>query len=692
MRGSVIRFLLVIAAAFCASPAFAADIYPCQIPNITDPVICYGTELLVPTYAGNALTAEKQSTSTMAPIAFIGDVLDTSTLDTFIASDTYAQVTTWNDQIGGCNAIANATVQLPWIGKTTNAVNVGTKRGIVFPGGTHLGNAYGLDIPSSCLTAKGITAKDYTVFMVVRPTSSMYRSQAFTPGLGTGTFLSLESGVPIQITGDTVAGVPQITNANPVAGLAIGMVVSSTSNGPFPQPLTISNIVGTTISVSGANAVATGTGESILASSPNTRIYANGNATPGGIGVSDNSTLTFEPTDAELETGAMVIAVTSNVTGIHQWQNEVIRTSSTRSARTITATNGFIGRMGLSQQVNFGVPGSCVANTLPCGAFSLAGDFYTVAMIVYNYGMADKDRATVSNALYDRFGISPNQNRSRVTETQNFIMAGDSIPSGYNATFTNGMVTRLQDLMPGARFGNYSVPGSQVTVSVGTPNYGYTQGMFPLSIAPVMGYNKFKNVFFLLAGGNDMIDQNSLAGSISVASPGVVTRVAHGLSAGMRVSFTGTLPSPIAAGIVYYVATVLSPDTYTIAATPSGSAINTTGSSSGITVLQYTKTAAQIFAGIQNLVVQATAAGATKVFVSTVLPRTGNPYLFILNDTNTLIRAGDGAGYTLVDLAAVTCLSDPTGSCYTDGTHPSDLGHQTAANAMFTPVSAYFGP
>lgn len=684
--------LAVIVTLLCASRALAADIYPCHIDNITDPVVCYGTELLASSYAGNAMTAQKQSTSTTTAIPFVGDSLDTATLDTFIASDTYAQVTAWNDQIGGCDAVANATVQIPWIGKTANAVNVGTKRGIVFPGGTHLGIAYGLDIPSGCLTAKGVTAKDYTAFMVVRPTSSMYRTQVFTPGLGSGTFLSLESSQPFQISGDTVAGVPQITNANPVAGLIPGMVVSSASNGPFPQPVLISTIVGTTITVSGANAVATGTGVSILTSSPNTRIYANGNATPGGIGVSDNSALTFEPTDAELETGAMVIAITSNVTGVKQWQNEVVRSSSNRSSRTVTSSFGFIGRMGLSQQTNFGVPGSCVANTLPCGAFSLAGDFYTVAVIVYNYGMAEKDRATVSNALYDRLGISPNQNRSRVTDTQNFIMAGDSIPSGYNATFTNGMVTRLQDLMPGARFGNYSVPGSQVTVSVGTPNYGYTQGMFPLSIAPVMGYSKFKNVFFLLAGGNDMIDQNSLAGSISIASPAVVTRVAHGLSSGMRVGFTGTLPSPLSVGVVYYVATVLSPDTYTIAATPGGSAINTTGSSSGITVLQYTKTAAGIYAGIQNVVAQATAAGATKVFVSTVLPRTGNPYLFVLNDTNTLIRAGDGSGYTLLDLAVVSCLSDPTGICYTDGTHPSDLGHQTAANAIFGPVSSYFGP
>jgi hypothetical protein len=683
------KALLAAIVVLCGSPALAAAVYPCKIAGIADPVLCYGTEKLVPTYTGNALTAQKQSTTATQAIGFTGDGMNTTALDVFIASDTYAGVIAWNDQIGGCDAIANATVQVPWIGKS---VNVGTKRSIVFPGGTHLGNAYGLDIPSSCLSAKGITAKDYTVFMVVRPTSSMYRTQAFTPGLGSGTFLSLESSQPVQITGDTTAGVPTILNANPVAGLAAGMVVSSASNGPFPQPVLISSVVGTTVTLSGANALTTGTGTSILASTPNTRIYANGNATPGGIGVSDNFNFTLEPTDAMLETGPMVIAVASNSTGVRQWQNEVVRGSATRSGRDVTSSLGFIGRMGLSQQVNLGVAGSCQANPLPCGPYSLAGDYYAVAVLVYNYGMTDRQRATISNALYDRFGISPNQNHSRASVTQNFILAGDSIPSGYNAFGTYGMAQRLQDLMPGVRFGNYSVPGSQLTASVGTPNYGYTAGMFPLSIAPVMAYSKGKNVFFLLGGGNDMIDQNSLAGSISVASPAVVTRVAHGMSSGMRMGATGTLPSPLSAGTIYYVKNVLSPDTYTIAATPSGAEINTTGSSSGITILQYTKTAAQIFAGIQNIVSQAVAAGATKVFVSTVLPRTGNPYLFVLDDTNTLIRAGAGGNYTLVDLAVVSCLSDPTGACYNDGTHPSDLGHQAAANAMFGPVSSYFGP
>lgn len=64
-----------------------------------------------------------------------------------------------------------------------------------------------------------------------------------------------------------------------------------------------------------------------------------------------------------------------------------------------------------------------------------------------------------------------------------------------------------------------------------------------------------------------------------VASPGVVTQSAHGHAAGQGVVFTGgTLPTGLVAGTVYYVlATALTTNTYQVAATPGGTAINFTG-------------------------------------------------------------------------------------------------------------------
>jgi hypothetical protein len=76
--------------------------------------------------------------------------------------------------------------------------------------------------------------------------------------------------------------------------------------------------------------------------------------------------------------------------------------------------------------------------------------------------------------------------------------------------------------------------------------------------------------------------------TISQASPGVVTYTAHGLTAGAPLFFstTGALPTGLTAGTTYYVASVLGVDTFTVASTPNGSAINTTGAGSGTHTVQ----------------------------------------------------------------------------------------------------------
>lgn len=70
--------------------------------------------------------------------------------------------------------------------------------------------------------------------------------------------------------------------------------------------------------------------------------------------------------------------------------------------------------------------------------------------------------------------------------------------------------------------------------------------------------------------------------TISIASPGVVTWVGHGLLAGtpIRLTTTGALPTGLSVGTTYYVIPV-SADTFQLSATQSGAAINTTGSQSG---------------------------------------------------------------------------------------------------------------
>lgn len=92
-----------------------------------------------------------------------------------------------------------------------------------------------------------------------------------------------------------------------------------------------------------------------------------------------------------------------------------------------------------------------------------------------------------------------------------------------------------------------------------------------------------KNNYAFKIEGNDAPAAVSKAVTMTIANPGVITWTAHGLVVGNAVKFstTGALPTGITAGTVYYVKTAPDADTFTIAATPGGTAITTTGTQSG---------------------------------------------------------------------------------------------------------------
>lgn len=79
--------------------------------------------------------------------------------------------------------------------------------------------------------------------------------------------------------------------------------------------------------------------------------------------------------------------------------------------------------------------------------------------------------------------------------------------------------------------------------------------------------------------------------TISNASPGVITTgtVAHNLIPGTPVIFetTGALPSPLTAGVTYYVSVVPTTTTFQVAYYPGGPSINTTTAGSGTQTLNY---------------------------------------------------------------------------------------------------------
>lgn len=83
---------------------------------------------------------------------------------------------------------------------------------------------------------------------------------------------------------------------------------------------------------------------------------------------------------------------------------------------------------------------------------------------------------------------------------------------------------------------------------------------------------------------------NSISGAaapatitVTIATPGVVTDTAHGFSNGQTVKFetTGALPTGLTAGTYYYIVNKTT-DSYQLSATSGGTAINTTGSQSGV--------------------------------------------------------------------------------------------------------------
>lgn len=92
---------------------------------------------------------------------------------------------------------------------------------------------------------------------------------------------------------------------------------------------------------------------------------------------------------------------------------------------------------------------------------------------------------------------------------------------------------------------------------------------------------------FSLTPGGAAINTTSPVVTISNASPGIITLAAHGLAIGDTVTLatTGALPTGLTAGVNYFVKTVPNANTFSVAATPDGTAINTSSAGSGVHTL-----------------------------------------------------------------------------------------------------------
>ena len=149
---------------------------------------------------------------------------------------------------------------------------------------------------------------------------------------------------------------------------------------------------------------------------------------------------------------------------------------------------------------------------------------------------------------------------------------------------------------------------------------------------------------------NNLTINPSQTATITIASPGVIT-VANAPPAGTPVVFTtsGALPTGLTAGTVYYVTATPAPTltTFSVAATPVGAAINTSGSQSGTQTLiiptvstvngSSTVTIVDTNLGVQS--VSFTNASPT-VVTGTGAPLANNPVVFYGTSLPTGITQG----------------------------------------------------
>lgn len=153
--------------------------------------------------------------------------------------------------------------------------------------------------------------------------------------------------------------------------------------------------------------------------------------------------------------------------------------------------------------------------------------------------------------------------------------AGTTYALGDRVSVVTGEVYAVYESLVGSNTGN--APASSPTqwlyladtYAVYSGSTVYVTGEFVISTATNRAYKS-------------LIGASLGTATITIANPGVVTRAAHGLANGDPVCFTttGALPTGLTAGTIYYALDVTT-DTFKLAATVGGAAIETTGSQSG---------------------------------------------------------------------------------------------------------------
>lgn len=162
-------------------------------------------------------------------------------------------------------------------------------------------------------------------------------------------------------------------------------------------------------------------------------------------------------------------------------------------------------------------------------------------------------------------------------------------PAAYNAVTTyaagaqvsvfSGTVAAVYESLAPGNLGNTPASSPLWWKSLGTAHALYSGTTLYLAgevVADVTTHKLYES----------QVGVNAGSATMTIASPCVVTKAAHGLAADTPVLFatTGALPTGLAAGTIYYVKSPAT-DTFQLAAAPGGAAINTSGAQSGVHTL-----------------------------------------------------------------------------------------------------------
>lgn len=256
----------------------------------------------------------------------------------------------------------------------------------------------------------------------------------------------------------------------------------------------------------------------------------------------------------------------------------------------------------VKQTVSVGGTGALTLSTASSGYQALAsGD----NGLLFSYSIEDGTAWETGIGIYTHSGTSFARTTRYASSTGSALNVTTAavVFIAINSTVANGMDLACQAIQPGGRLTLTS--GTPVTTAdvTGATTVYYTPYKHDivvlwdgnrwqatqfteasLALGTVTAFAPY-DVFAYLSSGALAVEKLAWLNAtvtMTIASPGVVSWTAHGMSNGNTVVFTttGALPTGLAANTQYWVVNKAT-DTFQVSATQGGAAINTSGSQSG---------------------------------------------------------------------------------------------------------------